>query len=126
MRLLTVLKRIAECLADTGWIDITPTKGTWNYLQYRKIGTRVTVRGYASFLAWAGSTGDAFAYLPTEVVPPLNIYGYAEVGGARVSRFGISAAGRIYNDWTLALADGSSYTTAGWYMFRAQYDLAEP
>lgn len=104
-------------LADTGWINFTAVKGTWSYLQYRKVGNMVTVRGFASAFAWSGSTGDNFANIPSGFRPNQQMYFYGCQSGARLSRLYITGAGNIGMDFLVNLSNGSSYTGSTWFAF---------
>lgn len=104
-----------EEVDDTGWVNITPSTGTWDYFQYRKIGNMVTIRGHASAYTWDGNGGQELGYISSETAPFLsNVYIYPVVSGSRIAKGGINKNGKLFIDWVRTLSDGANYTTSTW------------
>ena len=107
---------------DTGWINLTPLSGTWEYLQYRVINkNHVYVRGYASSLATPSTTGTMIATdIPSDYLPQTNVYAYGHLGGKRMSRWFVTQTG-VGTDWAVNISNGNSYTSAVWQSFDIDY-----
>lgn len=116
-----IAKSYGSIFDDSGWINVSATKGTWNYLQYRKIDNRVTVRGNASSFAWGGSTGDNFLNIPSGYRPAKQVYFYGFSSGSRISRLYLTAAGNLGMDFLCNMSDGSGYTGSTWFWFEVSY-----
>lgn len=113
-----------KLIPDTGWIDLTPSTGTWSYLRYRVIGKTVYVEGYASSFKYSGSATEIVSTanaIPQQYRPSEIKYVYASCGGRRIARFYITADGRIGDDWTCDISNGNLYTTAIWHHFHTSY-----
>ena len=120
--IFTSITNINTKIADSGWVNITPSIGTWTYFQYRKVGNKVTLRGYATSLS-GGSSAVTVATLPVEIRPSSQIiYFYGMFAGRRVVRwFAKNSDGAIGIDWVANLSDGAVYTTANWQFFEVEY-----
>lgn len=106
---------------DTGWVDLTPSTGTWSYLKCRRIGNIVYVRGYATSFSYSG-TATVITTLPTQFRPADIIYVYGFLAGRRMSRWYITDAGNLGIDWAANISDGSVYTNnATWHEFNTTY-----
>lgn len=103
------------------WDSLTPTKGTWSFLRYRKIGKKVIVEGWASAYQWSGSLGDTFAQLPATLRPVSNKYCYLQCRGMRTGRLYVDSNGNVGIDWIVTLKDGAAYTSATWLYFYIEY-----
>lgn len=123
--ILSKLKSLGAATEDTGWVNLTPAKGTWTFLKYRKVGNTVNIRGHATAYTWDGSIGELVVTLPEEIQPneSANIYFWGVVGGKRIAKLGISAAGKIFLDSILYIPDGSNVTTSMWLNFNITYML---
>lgn len=106
---------------DTGWVNLTPSTGTWSYLKCRRIGNIVYVRGYATSFSYSG-TATVLTTLPTQFRPTDIIYVYGFLAGRRMSRWYITDAGNLGIDWAANISDGSVYTdNATWHEFNTTY-----
>lgn len=115
-------ERITLLERDTGWVDLTPLNGTWNYFQYRVInGNHVYIRGYATALAASSNVAVKVAQMPSGTVPSVDYYFYGLLQGANICRFGILNTGEIDLEWALKLSDGSRYTATSWYRLFCDY-----
>lgn len=123
--ILSKLKSLGAATEDTGWVNITPTKGTWTYLKYRKIGETVNMRGHATAYTWAGAAGEKVAGLPTALTSklPANIYFWGSCGGKRIAKMGIAPNGGLFLDSITYIPDGSNVTTSYWLNFNITYML---
>lgn len=109
---------------DTGWVNLTTKKGTWNYCQYRYKNGIVYIRGYATAYAWSGSTGDvivAAGTIPSQYRPPDVVDLTVRCAGSRWGQAGISAEGGIFVD--RILNGTTSYTTSNWIRFNVSYPI---
>lgn len=118
-----LVSAINEVNSDTGWQNLTPTKGTWTYLRYRVMGKMVYVEGYASSYAWSGNVSDTIVNegIPSEYRPASNIYDFGTVAGDRIARVYVSSLGNIGVDFDINISNGADYKTANWIQFRIIY-----
>lgn len=113
---------MSDVPVDTGWKNLTSTKGTWLLLRYRKFGKLVHVEGRASSFKWSGSGTDTFTTLPTGYRPTDATKQYIiALAGSRIARLYITTDGEIGIDWSLNVSNGSNYTTANWYQFQVSF-----
>lgn len=121
---LSTAARTSLDLTDTGWVDLTTTKGTWSYCQYRYKNGVVYIRGYATAYAWSGSVGDyvvANETIPSQYRPLADIDSVVRCGGTRWGQIVINAEGGIYVD--RVLSGTASYTTSSWIRFSVSYPI---
>lgn len=116
-----IAKPYGSIFDDSGWINVSATKGTWNYLQYRKVENRVTVRGHASSFAWSGSIGDNFLNIPSGNRPTKQIYFYGLSSGNRISRLYLTAAGNLGMDYLINMSTDTGDTNSTWLFFEVSY-----
>ena len=120
-----LVSAINEVNEDTGWVNLTPTKGTWEYLKYRVIGNVVYIKGYATAYTWGGSAGENFCTtVPTQYCPSndnINVNGNSS--GRRISRIYITPTGNIGLDYICVIDNGSLVTTSTWIRFNVSYPL---
>ena len=109
-------------LQDTGWVNLTPLKGTWNFLQIRKIGKKVIIRGYASSITWETS-GETLAIIPSEYRPTYITSVFANAIGKRIAKVGVNTTDSLFLDWIINLNDGSNHKSDVWLMFNIYYYL---
>ena len=105
---------------DTGWVDLTPIKGTWSYLQYRRRKNKATIRGYASSFSFG--TNVKICDFPDEIIPPQTQYCYASLGGTRISRVFANTGGELGVNWAYNV-DGTAYTSSSWLNINFEYDI---
>lgn len=105
---------------DSGWINLSPTKGTWSYLRYRKIAKMVEIEGYATAYTWSGNS-ENFTMMPAGLRPPNQIYVYGYLSGSRIARMYVAAGGGVGIDWAVNISNGSNYTSNSWYRFHTVY-----
>lgn len=118
------IQSLCSATEDTGWVNLTPAKGTWSFLKYRKIGNMVNIRGHATAYTWDGSSGDDIANLPAAILPgeSINLYFWGVCKGRQAAKLGINLAGkRIFLDSVTSLIDGSYITTSCWLNFNVTY-----
>lgn len=111
-------------LTDTGWVDLTTTKGTWSYCQYRYKNGVVYIRGYATSYAWSGSVGDyivANETIPSQYRPLVDVDLVVRCGGTRWGQIVVNQNGGIYVD--RILNGTTSYTTSSWIRFSVSYPI---
>lgn len=111
-------------LTDTGWVDLTTTKGTWSYCQYRYKNGVVYIRGYATAYAWSGSVGDyivANEIIPLQYRPLVDVDLVVRCGGTRWGQIVVNQNGGIYVD--RILNGTTSYTTSSWIRFSVSYPI---
>ena len=111
-------------LTDTGWVDLTTTKGTWSYCQYRYKNGVVYIRGYATAYAWSGSVGDyivANETIPSQYRPLVDVDLVVRCGGTRWGQIVVNQNGGIYVD--RVLSGTTSYTTSSWIRFSVSYPI---
>ena len=111
-------------LTDTGWVDLTTTKGTWSYCQYRYKNGVVYIRGYATAYAWSGSVGDyivANETIPSQYRPLVDVDLVVRCGGTRWGQIVVNQNGGIYVD--RILNGTTSYTTSSWIRFSVSYPI---
>lgn len=121
---LSDVARTSLGLADTGWVDLTTTKGTWSYCQYRHKNGVVYIRGYATAYAWSGSVGDyvvANETIPPQYRPPADTDAVVRCGGTRWGQIVVNSEGGIYVD--RVLSGTTSYTTSSWIRFSVSYPI---
>lgn len=114
----------AVAAEDTGWVNLTTQKGTWNFCQYRYKNGIVYIRGYATAYAWSGSTGDvvvAAGTIPSQYRPPDNLDLVVRCGGARWGQVFVHPSGGIIVD--RILNGTASYTTSSWIRFNGSYPI---
>lgn len=105
------------------WQDIgVISKGTWETLQYKQFGNKITINGYATSLAWSGSSGDQVAHMADKasLAPKETVYFY---GFAKTSivRLYITSKGEIGIDWRRSVEDNSKVTTGSFCKFSVEY-----
>ena len=113
-----------DSVYDTGWINITATKGTWSILRYRVIGKTVHIEGNASSFKWSGSGGDSIkdSAIPSEYCPPnWSRHFIVRTSGSRLCNFYVTTAGNIGVDYIINVSNGSNYTTATGIDFQVSY-----
>ena len=116
--------RISLGLTDTGWVDLTTTKGTWSYCRYRYKNGVVYIRGYATAYAWSGSVGDyivANETIPSQYRPLVDVDLVVRCGGTRWGQIVVNQNGGIYVD--RILNGTTSYTTSSWIRFSVSYPI---
>lgn len=124
MNIKKLLQKIVENQRDTGWVDLTTTKGTWSYCQYRHKNGVVYIRGYATAYAWSGSVGDyvvANETIPPQYRPPADTDAVVRCGGTRWGQIVVNSEGGIYVD--RVLSGTTSYTTSSWIRFSVSYPI---
>ena len=124
MNIKKLLQKIVENQRDTGWVNLTTKKGTWNYCQYRYKNGIVYIRGYATAYAWSGSTGDvvvAAGTIPSQYRPPNNLDLVVRCGGTRWGQIVVNSEGGIIVD--RILNGTASYTTSSWIRFNGSYPI---
>lgn len=124
--ILDLIDTKEDKISDTGWIDITPSKGTWAVLRYRVIGKTVYVEGNASSFTWTGSGGDTFAtnFLPSQYSPPIwSRHWLTRIAGTRIGLLFITTNGNIGIDYIVNINNGSNYTSAVGIDFQISYLL---
>lgn len=104
------------------WISLTPKKGTWEFLEYRKIGNRVFIRGRATAYKWE-TDSEIIADVPEEITPLKITYSYSHLSSGRIGRVGVNANGVLFYDWAKNISDASNYTTSNWLFFSFNYFL---
>lgn len=110
-----------EEITDGQWHNLTPTKGTWSILRYKKIGDIVFIEGATTSYTYSGSTDYIFT-VPSEIKPSgSSLYFNCNLSGARIGRWGIDTAGQGFIDWLKNLNDGTDYKTATWVRLCATY-----
>lgn len=105
---------------DTGWINLSHTKGTWNVLRCRRIGKLVIVEGDASSYAWSGSS-ETFSSVPVGFRPSYIKYAYSFATTHVMGRFYCATGGGLGIDWVININNGANYTTATWSRFTFTY-----
>lgn len=110
-------------LKDSGWVDLTPTTGTWEHFRCRKYGKKVMIQGNASSYVWSGSAGHIITKtkIPEEFRTDAQLYFFASVSGKRIARIGVATAGNIFVDYVINISNGSDYTTSTWLNFTFEY-----
>ena len=110
-------------LKDSGWVDLTPTTGTWNYFRCRKYGKKVMIQGHASSYVWSGSNYHVITKteIPEEFRTDAQLYFFASVSGKRIAKIGVTTAGNIFVDYVINISNGSDYTTSTWLNFTFEY-----
>lgn len=124
MNVKKLLQKIVENQKDTGWVNLTTKKGTWNYCQYRYKNGIVYIRGYATAYAWSGTTPDIMVEngtIPEAYRPSSEVDCVVRCAGTRWGQIGIGVTGSIYLD--RVLNGTSSYTTSNWIRFNASYPI---
>ena len=115
----------AVAAEDTGWVDLTTKKGTWDFCQYRYKNGIVYIRGSATAYAWSGSVSDvivANGTIPSQYRP---LGGTVDLvvrcGGTRWGQAMVTKEGGIMVD--RILNGTSSYTTSSWIRFNGSYPI---
>ena len=119
-----ILIDLQNILVDTGWVNLTTKKGTWNYCQYRYKNGVVYIIGYATAYAWSGSTGDvvvADGGIPEAYKPLADIDCTVRCAGARWGQIAVGSTGAIFVD--RILNGTTAYTTSNWIRFNARYPI---
>lgn len=114
----------AVAAEDTGWVDLTTKKGTWNYCQYRYKNGIVYIRGHATAYAWSGSTPDVIVEngkIPEQYRPTQDVDCVVRCAGSRWGQMGVGVTGSIYVD--RILNGTTAYTTSNWIRFNACYPI---
>lgn len=104
------------------WVNLTPKKGTWEFLEYKKTGNQVFIRGRATAYKWETGS-EIIADIPEEIIPLKIIYSYSHLSGGRMGRVGVNANGVLFYDWARNISDASTYTTSTWHAFSFNYFL---
>lgn len=110
--------------SDSGWINISATKGTWSVLRYRVIGKLVYIEGSSSSFKWSGSGGDNIkaSAIPSEYCPPNYSRHYIiRTAGSRLCNLYVTTAGNIGVDYIINVSNGGNYTTAVAIDFQVSY-----
>lgn len=116
---------VKEYIEDTGWQPLTLVSGVTagsigRTPSYRRIGKTVYID--ATFAFTKGSSGMNLATIPAEVAPTAQMYVFTNLGGSRIARTYITAAGTIGCDWIYNLNATSQYTgSVAWYQFTTSY-----
>lgn len=105
---------------DTGWVNLTPSRGTWNHLRVRRIGKVVYLDGDASSYAWSGSS-ENFGKIPVGFRPSSHTYTYSFSTAHTLGRIYITTAGTLGFDWLININNGANYTTATWIRFKQSF-----
>ena len=124
MKVKKLLTMLTAEHKDTGWVNITTTKGTWSYCQYRVKNGFFYVRGYATNYAWSGATEDYFVAsgtIPSQYRPFDAFDLMVRVGGARWGQILLLSDGSICVD--RILNGTSSYTKSTWFRFWGCYPI---
>lgn len=108
---------------DSGWITLTPTKGTWNVLRLRKIGDIVYIEGDATAYTWSGSA-ETFATIPEGYRPAWHKYIYGFSSGKTLSRLYVATGGGLGVDWLININGATNNTSQVWFRFYAVYATA--
>ena len=108
--------------SDTGWVNLTPSTGTWSFLKCRRMGSMVYVKGHATSFSYPGN-GVVVTTLPEQFRPVGSIiYVYGFLAGRRMARWYITEAGTVGIDWSANISDGSLYSnSATWHDFSITY-----
>jgi hypothetical protein len=115
---------------DTGWINAelsdgvtANAKGGNDVPQYRKIDSRIIIRG-AVETTWEGSgTTKKLFSLPAEYMPTANIYKIIATGGTRLARLIIGRTGVVSIEWVVNISDGSYVTGSQWFDISCDFEL---
>ena len=105
---------------DTGWINLTPSMGTWSSLRYRKIGKLVQIEGYASSLKVTNGVVGTIATIPSGYRPSSHQYGIATGVSGWTGRANVNANnGVIYMD--ACKVNSGAYAGTGYAAFNIMY-----
>ena len=124
MKVKKLLTMLTAEHKDTGWVNITTTKGTWSYCQYRVKNGFFYVRGYATACAWSGSTPDmivASGTIPQQYRPLYNFDLMVRIAGERWGQILLWSDGGMAID--RILNGTSSYTKSTWFRFWGCYPI---
>lgn len=108
---------------DSGWVNLIPSKGTWNVLRVRRIGDLVYLEGDASSYAWSGSS-ETFATIPEGFRPAWHKYTYGFSSGKTLSRLYIATGGGLGVDWLINISNAADNTNQVWLRFYCVYAAA--
>ena len=118
--LVSSINEVSGKIEDTGWINLTTAKGTWNYFRCRKIGKVVHIQGRASAYAWGGSA-ENIVTIPAGLRPAEALYTYGFTSGYRIDRWYINTSGTMGVDYSINISNGSNYTTSNWHSVNITY-----
>lgn len=115
--------RLQEEYNKGAWKDLTPTNGTWDFLQYKKDGNHVLIRGHATSFNYSL---EKICTLPDEIIPSVTKYAYCFVQGGRIGRVYVNTSGVLGKNWAYTLSTGTTeeYTGTGWLQIRIEYETA--
>ncbi len=119
--LVSAVNEVNTKLDDTGWQNLTPVYGTWNYLRYRKVGKKVRVEGGCPSYKFTGTNTKAIAIIPSGYRPPQNYYLMASGSGRRIVRYAFGTDGRIVIDYAVSLINGDYLSDTEWTEFSYEY-----
>ncbi len=85
----------AARVADTGWLSLSNTLGSSSIVQYRRIGSVVSVNIYDTAAAFASGTTYTVATLPSVFKPFRDAPGSAFFGGSFTGAIIVTGAGEI-------------------------------
>lgn len=107
---------------DTGWINLTSSYGTWDYLRYRVVNSNhVYIEGYANSLTPpASGSRIVTTNLPSDLLPLSVFHFYGTLSAGRIGRWFVGSNG-IGIDWAITISSGDRYTTATWHEFHFDY-----
>ena len=107
-------------LKNDGWIKLTALNGSWSYLEYRKQGNVVEVRGYCTSYTFSNTK---VCTLPLEARPRQQVYFFGFSSNKRVARIYIQTGGVLGFDWIYDMATNEDVTSSavGWFRFNFAY-----
>ncbi len=106
---------------DSGWINITPVSGTWEFLKCRKIGNEVTVAGRANKFVWNGGS-QLIGTIPAGFRIPSELLSVGTATNGNIIRIGISPNGNISTDWLFDFVNNTLYKEKEtWVHFNIRY-----
>lgn len=116
-----------DAVNDTGWqtlplaAGITGTNGAGGRPtpSYRKIGNKVIIEGAVS-AALQGASPVSIGTLPSGFRPHNALYKLVPVGGARIARVAVTAAGLVNISWAYNVT-GSAYSGSAWAQLNMEF-----
>jgi len=112
-------------ISDTGWENLSYASGVsagsyGGTFQYRKVSSRVVVKGGVSFTG--ASASKVVGTVPSGYRPTTAQYRLCAMTGSNVARIYINTSGSIVVEWTRKLSDGSWVTGAiSWIAIYVEY-----
>ena len=123
-----IVSAINEVNYDSGWINITSSRGTWNYLRCRKSGKKVLLEGNGTIKfdpnnKFVGTIPSGYRVPGTQTK-----YIISAVQGSRLARIFVAADGHDTNpnkigiDWIKRIDNANDDTSDSfWIDFRIEY-----